>query len=762
MSEQWPGEELAVAGTAAAPPASPAKNAQPDPWPGQEPAPITDTGTTMGFADEAPQQASSQLSPEDTATFYKMLRGEGLPRASAKELRDFVASKGHSLTNADDIVRQRDAGLGVVGQIDYPMPKPADPSSMGGAAARGATQGASLGFGDELHGLIAGAGAAVSGGSFGDTYDSIVDADRGRLAADEEQHPYAAIAGNLVGGAALPVGLERAGVTAALDAVGLNAYRAARAEGLGAEDARAIAKRAITRRLATEGSAYGGAYGAGTSDGTPSERLVGAGVGAAEGAAGGAALGGIGQALAPVVRRSQIAGRAAPLTEAQQTMAAADRQGIEMLPADVGGPATRRLTAAAAQAPISASPIINAAQRVLQQGQAAAERIAGPGATDAATAGEAARAGAEGYIARSGQAGGALYDRAARRAGNALIDPVEARQVLDDQIARLEQVPGGGQGLEEARAMRDALNGRFTVQGIRDMRTELFVDPALRGSPMDRRMRQVVDAAARDVENGLRAQGLDDAAGAFRTADNFWRDRLQTIDQVIEPVIGQPGKAKGGEAISKAIDTAAKGDVVKLQRFLGTLPAAERDVVTGSFINRIGMATKGQQNAQGDAFSLSTFLSNWSQLSPRAQAVMFNPEQRAALQDLATVANGVRNASRYANHSNTSGGIWGNLGVLAGGAMANAPVAAAGLGAQLIGGRLLASPRFARWLARAPRTQLSPIAYIDRLTRIARAEPAIAGDVLNLQQRLQQSLAGSRPLAANQEGQGGQPIQPQE
>jgi hypothetical protein len=77
----------------------------------------------MGFAEDAPTEASRQLSEEDSATFYKMLRGDGMPKASADELRRFVGSKGLQLDNAEQIVAQRDKGQGVVGQITYPLPK---------------------------------------------------------------------------------------------------------------------------------------------------------------------------------------------------------------------------------------------------------------------------------------------------------------------------------------------------------------------------------------------------------------------------------------------------------------------------------------------------------------------------------------------------------------------------------------------------------------------------------------------------------------
>jgi hypothetical protein len=629
------------------------------------------------------------------------------------------------------------------------------PDNAGAAGARGVMDTVTMGGANRLFAGLEGAESALNGGSFFDTYDTRLKQFQDVMHADEANHPVARITGQLIGGLAIPAGLE---------GVGLRAGTSVLRVGGSIQEARAAAAVAVRNRMALMGGAGGATHGYLSSDDLGSLDAAGnALTEGALGAAGGMAFGAAGQALSPGRETARVARRALPVTDAQRVAGAADRlsnvlpdgENFDLLPADVGGPTVGRLTAGAAQAPLSAQPIVAAAQRVLQRGQQVARSAAemsGAAPADAATAGEAARTGAQAYVTSSRNAGGALYDRAGALAGDAMIEPIGARATLDQQIARLEAVPGGGQGLQEARDLRASLAGRFSVQGIRDMRTEMFVDPSLRGSPMDRRMRQIVDAAATDVENGLRTQGRGDAADAFRQADDFWRQRLATIDDVIEPIIGNDA-SKGGEAISKALDTASKGDIVKAQRFLATLPPEQDAVVRSSFINRLGMATKGQQNEAGDAFSMSTFLSNWSQLTDRARGVLFNPEQRAALGDLATVANGVRNAQKYANHSNTAGGLIAQTLLTGGAGLGGVKTLGTSLIAQYGGGRLLASPRFARWLARAPRTQLSGPAYLDRLTRIARAEPAIANDLLGLQSRLSEALHPERAAAQKPEDQ---------
>lgn len=557
---------------------------------------------------------------------------------------------------------------------------------------------------------------------------------------DEDNHFWARLSGELLGGAALPTNVQN---------VARNAGRMALREGLGREAAEQAARYAAARRLGAEGAGYGFAHGFGASDGNIGDRALGGAVEAPVGAAGGAGMGFAGAGIA----NRRAAQAVAPLTEGQEVGQAAERIGMDVLPADIGGPTTRRLTSAAAQAPLSASPVINAAQRVMDQGKAVRDRVAASAGAvgDIEEAGEAAGRGARAYIKSSRDRIGRIYDTAANLAGNIKIPLVNARKTLDDQIARMEAVPGGAAGLEEAKALRESLNGEYTVQGIRDMRTEMFVAPEFRGTPVERRMRQIVDAAADDIEDGLVKAGKADAARAFATADKQWRERLSTLSRVIEPIIGKSeDAAKAGEEIIAALNRAAKGNNIRLKRFMEALPNDEAAMVRATFISRLGHATDGQQNAAGDAFSLAKFLTDWNKIGPNAKATLFNPESRTALDDLARVAQGTKEAQGYANRSNTSGGIWGNLGLLAASATQAPVLSGIGFGTQLIGGRLLASPRFARWLARAPQrtTPVAERAYIKKLGAIARSEPAIASDIFAIQDTLARQING---VAAKEE-----------
>ena len=55
---------------------------------------------------------------------------------------------------------------------------------------------------------------------------------------------------------------------------------------------------------------------------------------------------------------------------------AGERIGGDLLPADAGGPTTRRLSAAAVQAPVSAAPLVGAGQRLVEQSRQARDAVA--------------------------------------------------------------------------------------------------------------------------------------------------------------------------------------------------------------------------------------------------------------------------------------------------------------------------------------------------------------------------------------------------
>ncbi|MEM9969514.1 MAG: hypothetical protein AAF762_00225 [Pseudomonadota bacterium] len=169
-------------------------------------------------------------------------------------------------------------------------PEPAPSQSMMGGVFDAFTQGASLGWGDELTALEAGLlGKTPKGGwldysgTFGDRYNAALFAERGQQEEFREEHPVASVGAELAGGLATGAGAARGGLTLM-----------GRGGGVGRNVALG----------AGEGGLYGAAYGAGASEGS---RLVGALMVAGTGAAAGGVLTAGGATLAKALQNNAAA-----------------------------------------------------------------------------------------------------------------------------------------------------------------------------------------------------------------------------------------------------------------------------------------------------------------------------------------------------------------------------------------------------------------------------------------------------------------------
>lgn len=610
---------------------------------------------------------------------------------------------------------------------------------------------ATLGLADEFRGIGGAIGAALRGEDIGAGYE------RGRQA----QETRSAAAEEYMGAATLPIQLATGGAggrAASGVQAGMNAAR--RIATTGAPTTRQAIQRDLTRRAAASGAAIGGVAGAAQGE-TLQERgtnaLLGAGVGGA--------LGGGGQMIG-----NALANRAAPAATAgagAATQQSADRLGIDLIPAVTGGTSTRMATSGAKQGFVSARPIDQAVQRM--EGQAAAARTGASQSTgnavDDEAAGELVRQGAKVYAQRTSQIGGQLYERADRRANGVSFPLTNAVRTARQELSELVQAPGGAETpmAKELRDLIGQMGGRTVdVQGVRALKTRLrneIMQRGLRGSPQDRIYQNVVKAAEDDLIGGLNAAGRTDAAQALKTANAFWKSRVETIDQVLDPLIGK-NAPRSGEQILSSLERLARpdsGNASNLRRLMQAMPKDEADAVRATVINRLGRPTAGSANADREGFSFDTFLTNWNNMTPRARATMFPPEARDALTDLAKVSEGVKRAGSSANRSNTAGALTVQAAISAPQVWFLEPLTAVSLtGGQYAAGKLLASPKFARMLARAPRqsTPQARSAFSQRLGNLAQSEPALAQEIGLYQRALAANDNNAvRAVAAEEENQ---------
>lgn len=439
------------------------------------------------------------------------------------------------------------------------------------------------------------------------------------------------------------------------------------------------------------------------------------------------------------------------------TLAAGQRQGVELLPADVGGEAVKGLTSAAAQAPFSRGGITAVSRRAADQMDRAARRASdnvGRVVPDD-EAGEAIRRGGRQVIQKQTDRASRYYESAAKQAEGVRVATPNATRVIDEQIALKSQAGEMsadivGELQKVKRSLEQA--GGISVSGIREARTLLGAmarNDKLRGTDAGRIFKSVLDAASEDMATGLREAGKQGAARLFRRADTLWKERIMDIDEVWEPIIG---KGKSGEDIVKAIEGMARGSrggVVRAQRILNEMPAEEKGDFIATAIDRMGRASASVQDETGDLFSSETFLTNWSKMSGKGKSALFgNGETRRSLDDIATLASARRDTAQLASKSNTPMGITANAAPYGALAVSNPAAAVAGVVLQYSTGRLLASPAFTKWVARMPKGEGAIRAHMKRLTTIASQNPSLSDEISVVSRALNDNMPRAGTLAA--------------
>lgn len=619
-----------------------------------------------------------------------------------------------------------------------------------GAAARGFGDTVTFGTLDELGGFTDTAGQLLAGdmkGSFGEAMSRNINRNRAILKGDEQRNPGARIAGQFAG-ALIPFGGALSGAVTA-------------------------------GRTARVGAAQGAAYGFGSGEGGPLDRVPNALMGAGAGAAGGYAIGRAIQA-APRVG-SAIARRVAgPSTPEQQALvAAADRQNVPLNMSDVR-PGAGNVFASLESMPGSTGPI----QRSVAAGRDAIEaRVgelgAGGTARETNAAGETVQGAGMRFIVRSRQVANRLYDRAQTRAGNTTVQPATAIAEIDQNIATLQATPEtnreligyltdvrsdlaapGGLGVDAIRRMRTAMRGTIATRNLTATDAQRIVG-------------NVLTAAGQDLEAALPAN----AAGAFRTADAFYRQKQTYIQDVVQKFTGprnpnapDVSSMSGEQALAKLRSMAAPGgDSRRMNEMWRALDPDEANDIAATFAADLG------RRGVDEPFSPATFVSNAIKLSPAARRTAFGVDGAAAIDDLTALSRaktatiGRLNNSRSGVVSNYRAMVFGALGIGGGATGVAGPTGGAAavalMGAGVAGSRALASvmtnPRFTRIIATAPGTA-NPAAinaHFGRLRRLAVQDPNVRGVVQALEQRLLSSVSQQPRVAADEPNEAGQPVQ---
>ncbi len=569
---------------------------------------------------------------------------------SADDISDYITSSGYYL--ADDqrkhldnrqefIAKNGSAPAIKIELVDNQAQVDADAKNGGAFASgvRGAADSVTLGFLDEA-GAVADTLGLTNGRknlwnspeSFGDLYAENRDENRKILRQDEQFHGGARLTGQLVGGlASLPVS---AGAS--------------------------LAK--VTGVAAAQGAAYGLGSGEGSFENQAKSALVGGTVGAVVGNVGGRAARAF-ETLRPTattVRGREVLDAASRLSR--------DDIRINPTPADVGGTVSRGATGVANQG-LASGALIGARRGAnLDATEAALTRatdslIPGGGTTGALNdvAGSVSGPQGLGGIAnRARQEADHAYGTAEQLAGDTRVQVPQTLAALDQQIAKLQAVPGGVAGLDRLVALRASLAGDHSVAGLRQLRTTF-------GDQLDVTNRTAREAARNlwgplsdDIAGGLSAAGKADAAQAYKAADTAYAQSREQIRNVVRPVIGREGE-RSVEQVGSKLKSLARTDGEGLAQTLSAMSPEVAGSTRAAILRDLGNANAGAQDHTGTAFSQNTFLTNWMKLGDAGKDALapLGTQARQDIDDIVRLSSTARQTGQFANHSNTARALHG-------------------------------------------------------------------------------------------------------
>lgn len=450
------------------------------------------------------------------------------------------------------------------------------------------------------------------------------------------------------------------------------------------------------------------------------------------------------------------------------TARAAREEGIQ-ISRPIVDPSRRDRMAYLESSPGSAGPIRSGLERTRGSIEARTATLgAGGVAEEAGTMGQRIQDAGRRYIDRSRTVGQRAYDRAAALAGSNTAEGREAVRVLDDHIAQLSGNANSNRPLinymNEIRSDFVDEAGNLVPKGIeaiRDLRTSLrgqINSRNLTATDAERRIGEVLDAAGMDISRDL-GRTAPQAVRQYARADRIWRERQNEIGQVIQRVIGRRNDNLSGEQVMARVTAMAgqRGDSARLARLWSRLEPQERLDAAATIVSQVG------RRSEDGAFSPARFVQWADTLSPAARRTIFGPEGARSIANLRRVAEAYTATAGRLNNSRSgvmqnwgrafsflSGG--GTLGTLIGGvpggatgAAVGATLAATEAGFRNLSARALMSPNMSKWLADGAglRTEGAVRRHIRLLETVARRDPVIAQEALELQDYLNDALGAN-------------------
>lgn len=211
-------------------------------------------------------------------------------------------------------------------------------------------------------------------------------------------------------------------------------------------------------------------------------------------------------------------------------------------------------------------------------------------------------------------------------------------------------------------------------------------------------LKRLYGAASRDLTAGAQELGGEAGEAAREAANTFTREMQAQFKPWDKALAGTDAEAfqrlernfyRNPQAFAQTLAGVNNPNMARIQPNY-----QNREAIMSELFRRMGLARPGAQDASGDLFSPTTFLTNFNKIQREAPQNMlqFTAEQRKAVQNIVRVAEALKLAERNINKSRTA--LVSQTGTLAAG------VGAFMMGSPVAGGAALASAAVPALLAR--------------------------------------------------------------
>jgi len=167
-------------------------------------------------------------------------------------------------------------------------------------------------------------------------------------------------------------------------------------------------------------------------------------------------------------------------------------------------------------------------------------------------------------------------------------------------------------------------------------------------------LKRVYGAMSRDMES-VAAQSAKEGIEP-KAAVQALKDANATAAPIIEfnKTLQNLSGIKSDEGLVGSLTKAAQdktGNVKLLAQLRNTMPKEDFEQIGGVALSELG------HNAASGRFSLNQFTSKWNALGDRAKSVLFSPEHKSTLDNIAAMGAHLKDADKFANTSNTAGAV---------------------------------------------------------------------------------------------------------